>query len=187
MTERIHDFAAKLRQPAVAGAVDAYVHWQREALRARAEGITVAHCYEGRRDGSFPTVFHPLVRAHPVTGRKSLFVNEHFTRRIVELSHAESDMLLRHLTRWASNPRFTVRYHWSEGTIAMWDNRCTQHFVMDDFDAERIIQRVTVMGDEPEGAGPPRWPPYVQSGAPGAAGRHDRQLKAFLAGRADEG
>ena len=127
---------------------------------------------------------HPVVRVHPVTNRKSLFVNEHFTRRIVELSHHESDMLLRYLTRWASNPRFTVRYHWSAGTIAMWDNRCTQHFVMDDFDEERIIQRVTVMGDEPEGACPPRWEPYVKSGAPGAAGRHDRQLKKYLEERA---
>jgi taurine dioxygenase len=62
----------------------------------------------------------------------------------------------------------------------MWDNRCTQHFVLDDFDEERIIQRVTVMGDEPEGAGPPRWEPFLTSGAPGAGGRHDRQLKAYL-------
>ena len=89
-------------------------------------------------------------------------------------------MLLRHLTRWASNPRFTVRYRWAEGTIAMWDNRCTQHFVMDDFDEERIIQRVTVMGDRVEAASPPRWEPFVTSGAPGAGGRHDRQLKAYL-------
>ena len=124
---------------------------------------------------------HPVVRVHPVTKRKSLFVNEHFTRRIVELSHEESEVLLRHLTRWASNPRFTVRYRWSAGTIAMWDNRCTQHFVLDDFDEERIIQRCTVMGDEPEAARPPRWEPYVTSGAPGAGGRHDRQLKAYLA------
>ena len=62
----------------------------------------------------------------------------------------------------------------------MWDNRCTQHYVLDDFEEERIIQRVTVMGDDPEPARPPRWKPYVHSGAPGAAGRHDRQLKAYL-------
>ncbi len=123
---------------------------------------------------------HPVVRVHPVTRRKSLFVNEHFTRRIVELSHHESDMLLRHLTRWASNPRFTVRYRWSEGTIAMWDNRCTQHYVLNDFVEERIIQRVTVMGDEPEAASEPRWEPYVRSRHAGATSRYDRQLYQFL-------
>jgi taurine dioxygenase len=143
------------------------------------EGLTALHDAQphGRPDNM---AVHPVVRIHPITRRKSLFVNEHFTRRIVELSHGESEVLLKHLTRWASNPRFTVRYHWSEGTIAMWDNRCTQHFVMDDFDEERIIQRVTVMGDEPVGARPPRWQPYVRSGAPGAAGRHDRQIKAYI-------
>jgi taurine dioxygenase len=152
-------------------------------LRELCEGLTALHDAHphGRPDRM---AVHPVVRVHPVTRRKSLFVNEHFTRRIVELSHAESDLLLRYLTRWASNPRFAVRYRWSEGTIAMWDNRCTQHYVLDDFEEERIIQRVTVMGDEPEAASPPRWKPYVRSGAPGAAGRHDRQLKAYLESRA---
>ena len=60
----------------------------------------------------------------------------------------ESDMLLSHLTKWVTQPQFTVRYHWTEGTIAMWDNRSTQHYVVNDFDGERIIQRVTVMGDK---------------------------------------
>ncbi len=153
-------------------------------LRDFCEGLTALHDAQPHGKPDSMSV-HPVVRVHPVTKRKSLFVNEHFTRRIVELSHQESAVLLSHLTRWVSNPRFTVRYHWTEGTIAMWDNRCTQHFVMDDFDEERIIQRVTVMGDEPEGARPPRWEPYVRSGAPGAGGRHDRQLKAYLASRAE--
>jgi taurine dioxygenase len=151
-------------------------------LREFCEGLTALHDAQphGRPDRM---AVHPVVRVHPETGKKSLFVNEHFTRRIVELSHHESGMLLGHLTRWASNPRFAVRYRWTEGTIAMWDNRCTQHFVLDDFDEERIIERVTVMGDVPEAASPPRWEPYVASGAPGAAGRHDRQLKEFLANK----
>ncbi len=128
---------------------------------------------------------HPVVRVHPVTKRKSLFVNEHFTRRLVELSHEESDVLLGYLTRWVSQSRFTVRYRWSEGTVAMWDNRCTQHFVLNDFDAERIIQRVTVTGDTPEGACPPRWEPYVRTQNPGASSRHDSQLNEYLGRRAD--
>ena len=104
---------------------------------------------------------HPVVRVHPETGRRSLFVNEHFTRRIVELSDAESALLLGHLTRWIQQPRFTVRYRWSAGTIAMWDNRCTQHHVLNDFEGERMIQRVTVMGDDPQPAVPlPRWEPF---------------------------
>ena len=121
---------------------------------------------------------HPVVRVHPVTGRKSLFVNEHFTRRIVELSHEESDALLGFLTRWATSARFALRYRWSEGTIAMWDNRCTQHCVLNDFEGERVIQRVTVMGDLPEAAVSPKWDPCI---APiSAASRHDRQLKSLL-------
>ncbi len=104
---------------------------------------------------------HPVVRVHPETGRRSLFVNEHFTRRIVELSEAESDLLLGHLTRWIQQPRFTVRHRWAAGTVAMWDNRCTQHHVLNDFAGERVVQRVTVMGDEPESALPlPRWEPH---------------------------
>ena len=128
---------------------------------------------------------HPVVRVHPVTGRKSLFVNEHFPRRIVELSHDESDMLLHHLTRWVSNPRFTVRYRWSPGTIAMWDNRCTQHYVLDDFEGERVIQRVTVMGDDPKAARPPRWEPYRRGLS--AASRHDRQLASYLQKHSEAG
>lgn len=76
-----------------------------------------------------------------------------------------------------------MRYRWSAGTIAMWDNRCTQHHVLDDFMGERMIQRVTVMGDTPEPAATlPRWDPY---GSKTAASWRDadmrRQLRAQLA------
>jgi len=123
---------------------------------------------------------HPVVRVHPVTGRKSLFVNEHFTRRIVELSHEESEVILRFLTRHVSSNRFTVRYHWNEGTIAMWDNRCTQHHVLNDFEGERVIQRVTVMGDQPQASAPPRYEPFG-SGFRASSWR-DKPLKDFLRG-----
>lgn len=126
---------------------------------------------------------HPVVRVHPETGRKALYVNEHFTRRLVELNATESGALLDYLTRWVANPRFTVRYRWTEGTVAIWDNRCTQHFVLNDFEGERIIQRVTVMGDRPEGAGAPRWQPWVRPGRRSATSRHDRQLALFLKAR----
>ena len=121
---------------------------------------------------------HPVVRVHPVTGRKSLFVNEHFTRRIVELSHEESEVLLAYLTRHATRDRFSVRYRWTEGTIAMWDNRCTQHHVLNDFDGERVIQRVTVMGDRPQPASPPRYVPFKDKFTSGSW--RDQPLRHFL-------
>ena len=126
---------------------------------------------------------HPVVRIHPETGKKALYVNEHFTRRIVEMSAVESDSVLRFLTRWVQSPRFTVRYHWTEGAIGMWDNRCTQHYVLNDFSEERIIQRVTVMGDRPEGPGP-NWEPWTKEAAITAMSRHDRQLGRFLSKQA---
>ena len=154
-------------------------------LRELCEGLTALHdaAPHGRPD---QMTVHPVVRVHPVTGRKVLYVNEHFTRRIVELSRTESDLLLGYLTKWVANPSFTLRYRWSKGTVVIWDNRCTQHFVLNDFDEERIIQRVTVMGDEPVGA-PPRWEPYTRTGNPGAASRHDRQLRDYLAARDGSG
>jgi taurine dioxygenase len=85
---------------------------------------------------------------------------------------------LHFLVRWVTSPRFTVRYHWTPGTIAMWDNRCTQHHVLNDFEGERVIQRVTVMGDRPEPAAPPRWQPHLKPFS--AASRHDRQLKRYI-------
>jgi len=152
-------------------------------LREFCEGLTALHdaAPHGKPEDM---AVHPVVRVHPVTARKSLFVNEHFTRRIVELSHEESEVLLGYLKRWVANPRFTVRYRWSEGTVAMWDNRCTQHFVLNDFEDERIIQRVTVMGDVPEGVGPPRWAPYTRTQNPAATSRYDAQLNQFLGRRA---
>ena len=123
---------------------------------------------------------HPVVRIHPVSGRKALFVNEHFTRRVVELSHAESRMLLDYLVRWIASPRFTLRYRWQRGTIAIWDNRCTQHFVVGDFDGQRVIQRVTVTGDRPQAAAEPRFEPYARRENAGATSRYDEQLNAVL-------
>jgi len=151
-------------------------------MREFCEGLSALHDAHPH-DHPERMAVHPVVRVHPVTGRKSLFVNEHFTRRIVELSHEESDVLLRFLTRWVTNARFALRYRWSEGTIAMWDNRCTQHYVLNDFEGERVIQRVTVMGDVPEPAAAPRWEPCIQPFS--AASRHDRQLKAYLDRSAD--
>jgi len=152
-------------------------------MRELCDGLSALHdaSVHGRYD---LTAIHPVVRVHPETGRRSLFVNEHFTKRIVEMSHTESQVLLDYLTQWVSNPRFTVRYRWSAGTIAMWDNRCTQHFVLNDFNEQRIIQRVTIMGDTPQAATAARWQPYVREELAGASSRYDRQLNKHLKRRA---
>jgi taurine dioxygenase len=146
-------------------------------MRELCDGLSALHDAHAH-DHPERMAIHPVVRVHPVTGRRSLFVNEHFTRRIVEMNHQESDALLRFLTRWVTQPRFAVRYRWSPGTIAMWDNRCTQHNVLNDFEGERVIQRVTVMGDRPEAAVEPRWEPCISPIS--AASRHDRQLMKAL-------
>ena len=143
-------------------------------LRELCDGLTALHNAEphGRSDAM---TIHPVVRSHPDTGRKGLFVNEHFTRRIVELSHVESSLLLSHLTSWVASLQFTVRYSWTQGTIAMWDNRCTQHKVLNDFKEERLIQRVTVMGDRIE-SGVPKWDPFVRVGHTSDTSRFDKLL-----------
>jgi len=149
------------------------------------EGLTALHDALPHNRPDQMTI-HPVVRVHPETGRKLLYVNEHFTRRIVEMNASESEMLLSYLTRWVQNPRFTVRYRWTEGTIGMWDNRCTQHFVLNDFEGERIVQRVTVMGDEPIAAAAPRWQPWIREGRLSATSRHDRQLFNYLKNQGED-
>jgi len=149
-----------------------------EPLKDLCDGLTALH--DARPHGKpEKTAIHPVVRTHPETGKKILYVNEHFTRRIVEMSMDESDMLLSHLTKWVTRPEFTVRYNWTEGTIAMWDNRSTQHYVVNDFKDERIIQRVTIMGDVVEASSNPRWEPALREGF-SAVTTHDKQLITHL-------
>ena len=99
---------------------------------------------------------HPVVRTHPVTGRRSLYVNRQFTSHIPQLSRDESDALLAHLYSFSEQPPFQCRYRWEPGGVGIWDNRSTQHYAVNDYDAPRLIQRVTVLGDDPQGS-PPRW------------------------------
>lgn len=109
---------------------------------------------EGRWEGdvfrSLEPVEHPVVRTHPETGARVLFVNPGFTSHIKELERAESDALLQFLYAHSVKPEYTVRYHWHQGDVGFWDNRTTQHAVTGDFgDQHRVIQRVTLRGDEP--------------------------------------
>ena len=150
-----------------------------EPMQSLCEGLSALHDAHPHNRPQDMAV-HPVVRVHPETGAKALYVNEHFTRRIVEMNATESRVILDYLTEWVKNPRFTVRYKWTPGTIAFWDNRCTQHFVLNDFEGERIIQRVTVMGDEVKAAAAPQWEPWVRDGRASATTRLDRQLNSYM-------
>ena len=93
---------------------------------------------------------HPVIRTHPVTGRKALFVNLAFTRKIVGMKPRESSVLLDFLYEHLGSPEYTCRFHWRENSIAMWDNRCTQHRVLaDNLVDHRRMERVTLLGDVP--------------------------------------
>jgi alpha-ketoglutarate-dependent taurine dioxygenase len=106
--------------------------------------------WEGEQYQALEPVEHPVIRTHPETGHKSIFVNPGFTSYIKGLSRAESDHLLRFLYDHSVKPQYTVRYHWHTGDLGFWDNRVTQHSVVGDFAGQhRVIQRVTLRGDTP--------------------------------------
>lgn len=92
-----------------------------------------------------PPVIHPVVQAHPETGKETLYINEQFTRYINELDCQKSDALLNHLFEIARRPEFQVRFKWGKGSMAIWDNRVTQHYAVIDYgDTPRKMHRVTV-------------------------------------------
>ncbi len=98
----------------------------------------------------FPPVSHPLVRTHPRTGRKSLFVNRFFTNFINGFTPQESENLLQFLYKHIETPEFCVRLRWRPGTLAIWDNRCTSHYALADYwPQHRKMQRASVSGDTP--------------------------------------
>ncbi|HCD28345.1 MAG TPA: taurine dioxygenase, partial [Gammaproteobacteria bacterium] len=97
-----------------------------------------------------PPIEHPLVRTHPESGAKSLYVNALFTTRIPQLTHKESEALLSFLFRHIVTEEHTVRLQWQPGTVAIWDNRSVQHKPVNDFHPQhRRMHRVTICGDRP--------------------------------------
>ena len=97
-----------------------------------------------------PDPQHPVVRSHPKTGNKSLYVNTAFTRRIIGMSKTESDELLTKLYQQAAIPEYQCRFRWQTNSVAFWDNRCTQHYaVADFFPNRRVVERITICGDVP--------------------------------------
>lgn len=133
-----------------------------EEVKARIDGMTAVHDWidtfgramdPATRDGlrpDFPAVEHPIVRTHPETGRKTLYVNGAFTQHIVGLDRAASDELLGYLYRQAAYPEYQCRFRWTPGAIAFWDNRATQHYASSDyFPQRRVMERVSILGDRP--------------------------------------
>ena len=97
-----------------------------------------------------PPSEHPVVRTHPETGRKSLFVSELMTSRIKDMKPAESRMLLDFLFRHSTQPEFQCRFSWEKNSVAFWDNRCTIHKGVFDFgDRHRLMHRVSIDDDKP--------------------------------------
>jgi taurine dioxygenase len=100
---------------------------------------------------TYPTATHPVVRTHPVTGRKALYVNRTFTQRINGLPQDEADALLAFLVEHSVKPDFQVRFRWRANSVAFWDNRAVQHLaVWDYFPQVRSGFRVTIKGDRPD-------------------------------------
>ena len=135
-------------------------------MRAMLNGLTAIHSVEpvARRMGEHGRRYaerasaefgaeraHPVVRVHPETGRRALYVNSSWVTRIVELSEPESAHVLAMLFEHIKQPEFCMRWHWSPGDLAIWDNRCVQHYAVPDYDGERVMQRVDTEGQRPVG------------------------------------
>ena len=97
-------------------------------------------------------IAHPVVCVHPATGRRALFVNSIYTTRFEGMTPAESKPLLNFLYAHAIQPEFTCRLRWRTGDLAVWDNRCTMHYAINDYDGQRrLMHRTTIKGERPVG------------------------------------
>jgi alpha-ketoglutarate-dependent taurine dioxygenase len=136
-----------------------------EPMRKMLDGLTAVHSVFPvvqrlglslddylRQSGSEPTEsVHPVVRVHPETGRKLLFVNQSWTTRIVELNPAESSRILELLFEHVKSPDFNIRHRWAPNDVAFWDNRAVLHYAVPDYHVERVMQRIVIAGDRPVG------------------------------------
>jgi taurine dioxygenase len=131
-------------------------------VRLAIEGLVAVHDLTATMDrfvpaeqvarvrAAFPPVSHPVVRTHPETGRRTLFVNAVFTDHVVGLGPEPGEQLLQYLFRQLQAPEYQVRFRWTPGAVAFWDNRAVQHYAVSDyFPAGRVTERVAIAGDRP--------------------------------------
>jgi taurine dioxygenase len=131
-------------------------------VKARIDGLVAVHDFThsfglaldpdrlAEMQAAYPPAHHPVVRTHPETGRKTLYVNDVFTSHVLGLDPDESDALLDLLGRQARVPEYQCRFHWRPNSIAFWDNRSTQHYAAADYwPNRRVMERATIVGDRP--------------------------------------
>lgn len=116
----------------------------------KAFGRSMTEAQQAEALEKYPDQKHPIVRTHPETGRKSLYINQNFTLTIDGMTPEESRDLRHHLYRQARIPEIQVRFRWQPNSVAQWDNRCTQHYAVPDYGGfHRRVERVTIIGDRP--------------------------------------
>ena len=136
------------------------------AFQAMIDGLKAVHYVYALRDfanrpppteeekAKVPPTAHPMVRTHPMTGRKALYVSEMLTTHIDGMTEEESAAILRYLFDHSVRPEFTYRHHWRPNDVVFWDNRCTMHYAPPDYDLSdpanrRVMYRTTIEGDAP--------------------------------------
>jgi taurine dioxygenase len=130
------------------------------AMRRFLEGLSATHDstalfgkHASETGRTMVQATHPVVIVDEVTGRKALYVNLHHTARVEGVSRWESDHLLAMLYEHVARPEFQVRVRWTPDTVVMWDERLTQHYAIPDYEGQRVMHRVTVIGGPPRGVG----------------------------------
>lgn len=133
-----------------------------DQMKERLDGLQAAHDYtlafgsfvddskKAEMREQYPVVHHPIVRTHPETGRKLLFVNAYFTSHVVDMDEHEGNQLLRYLISRASIMEYQYRVAWEPNQVTLWDNRIVQHYALSDYYPDvRIMERASIVGDRP--------------------------------------
>ncbi len=133
-----------------------------DEMKERLDGLQAAHDYtlafgsfvddskKAEMREQYPVVHHPIVRTHPETGRKLLFVNAYFTSHVVDMDENEGNQLLRYLISQASIMEYQYRVSWESNQVTLWDNRIVQHYALSDYYPDvRIMERASIVGDRP--------------------------------------
>ncbi|NDH11369.1 MAG: taurine dioxygenase [Actinobacteria bacterium] len=133
-----------------------------DEMKERLDGLQAAHDYtlafgsfvddskKAEMREQYPVVHHPIVRTHPETGRKLLFVNAYFTSHVVDMDENEGNQLLRYLISRASIMEYQYRVVWEPNQVTLWDNRIVQHYALSDYYPDvRIMERASIVGDRP--------------------------------------